>query len=210
MDDQTRVSQLISTYSPEEPPRAPLDFGDYLSLVWRLDQAEPGSQREQYYRRCVRALGAALEIDRHPLGRLIEVTPQGGLYRQIPNLPYRSGVRTVDVPDRRSALAQLITMRADILRMGTYHESWAGSFPGSGILDDDLRERVFAVLFTAYQGQFPNFGRLLLVTDIVIGNLIFGLNVPMREVFLGQLIDDYDYPNPIDPRVRRDFAAAAV
>ncbi len=209
MDQQTRLTQLMSLYSPDEQPRAPLDFGDYLSLVWRLDQCDPASTRETYYRACVVALGAGLGIDAHPLGRLVTLTSVGSLYAQIPNLPYRSGAQAVDVPDRRAALAQLMTIRADILRLGTYHQSWGGAFPGSGILEDDLRERVFAVLITAYQGQFTNFARLLLVTDIVIGNLLLGLGSPAREIVLPQLIREYDYPDPSDARVRRAFTAPA-
>ena len=75
-------------YSPEEPPRLPLDFGDYLSLLWRLDTAAP--QRERYYRQCAQALGTALGLKPLPIFRLVENTPAGEIYSQLPNLPYRS------------------------------------------------------------------------------------------------------------------------
>ncbi len=68
-------------------------------------------------------------------------------------------------------------------------------------------KRVFAVLFTALQGQYSSFGRLLLV-DIVITNLIVGFEEP-PEIPLSQLIAQYGYPDPRDDRARADFIAAA-
>ncbi len=203
--EQARISQLTSLYSPDDSPRLPLDFGDYLSLLWRLDGCAELPSRERYYRLCVQALGVALGFKSHPIYRLIETTPAGQLYSQLPNLPYRAGGRHIDAQDRKAALTQLICLRGDTLRIGTYNEQWDGGWPGSGLLDNELRERVFAVLFTALQGQFSNFGRLLLVIDIVIGNLIFGLE-DAREVQLAQLVADYGYPDARDERVRRDFA----
>lgn len=202
--EQTRIAQLTSLYSPDDPPRLPLDFGDYLSLLWRLDRSAAVPPHERYYRQCVRALGAALGIKAHPITRLIESTRCGEIYQQLPNLPYRSPQRLVDAQDRKAALAQLITVRADVLRVGTYSDTWNGGWPGSGLLDNEMRERVFAVLFTALQGQYANFGRLLLVVDIVIGNLIFGFE-ELPEVALTQVIADYGYPDPRAVSVRRDF-----
>ena len=43
-----------------------------------------------------------------------------------------------------------------------------------------------------------------MVIDIVIANLIFGLE-DSPEVQLSDLIDDYGYPDPRDERVRREF-----
>lgn len=203
--EQARINQLTSIYSPDDPPRLPLDFGDYLSLLWRLDSSGEFPNRERYYRQCVQALGLALGFKAHPLFRMVEMTPAGQIYDQLPNLPYRGGGRHVDAKDRKAALAQLICLRVDTLRIGTYNERWGSGWPGSGLLDDELRERVFAVLFTALQGQFSNFGRLLLVIDIVIGNLILGLEAA-PEVQLAQLTADYGFPDPRDERVRRDFA----
>ena len=37
--EQARINQLISSYAPNDPPRLVLDFGDMLSLVWRLDKS---------------------------------------------------------------------------------------------------------------------------------------------------------------------------
>ena len=76
------------------------------------------------------------------------------------------------------------------------------SWPGSGILDTELRERVFAVLFTALQGQYNSFGRLLLVVDIVLSDLLLGMQPDTKEVGLQQLVYDYNYPDPTDSRVR--------
>lgn len=203
--EQARISQLTSRYSPDDSPRLPLDFGDYLSLLWRLDDCAELPSRERYYRQCVQALGLALGFKAHPIYRLIETTPAGQIYGQLPNLPYRGGKRFVDAQDRKAALAQLMALRGDTLRIGTYNEQWDSGWPGSGILDNELRERVFAVLFTALQGQFSNFGRLLLVIDIVIGNLIFGLE-DIHEVQLAQLVAEFGYPDARDERVRRDYA----
>ncbi len=95
-----------------------------------------------------------------------------------------------------------------MLRIGTYEENWNGAWPGSGLVDNNLRERVFAVLFTALQGQFASFGRLLLVVDIVMTNLIVGFEEP-PEIPLSQLIAEHGYPDPRDERARADFIAAA-
>lgn len=209
LEEQARIKQLTSPYGPQDPPRLPLGFGDYLSLLWRLDGSETFPARERYYRQCVQALGLGLGLKDHPIYRVVETTLAGEIYAQLPNLPYRSSKRLVDAADHKAAIAQLIDLRADMLRIGTYEENWSGAWPGSGLLDNNLRERVFAVLFTALQGQYSSFGRLLLVVDIVITNLIVGFNEP-PEVPLSQLIAKYGYPDPRDERARADFTAAAT
>ena len=207
-EEQARIKQLTSPYSPQDPPRLPLNFGDFLSLLWRLDTSDTFPARERYYRQCVQALADALGLKTHPICRIIETTLAGEIYAQLPNLPYRSAQLLVDAADRKAAIAQLIDLRADMLRIGTYEETWSGAWPGSGLVDNDLRERVFAVLFTALQGQYSSFGRLLLVVDIVIANLIVGFD-EMPEVTLSQLIAQHGYPDPHDNHARDDFTAAA-
>lgn len=202
--EQTRIQQLLSSYSPNEPPRLTLDFGDYLSLLWRIDRSAEMPNRARYYRRCAQALGMALHIQNRSLFRLVEQTEPGQVYAQICNAPYRGTGHLVDARDRKAAIAQLAMLRGDILRIGTAQQSWGGSWPGSGIIDPELRERVFAVLFTALQGQFGNFGRMLLVVDIVLGNLLLGFE-PMQEVTLDTLVTTYHYPNPNDSFWRQLF-----
>jgi hypothetical protein len=202
--EQARIQQLLSGYGPEEPPRLNLDFGDYLSILWRLDCCPEQPRRARYYRRCLHALSKALDIQGRTVCRLVEQTEPGDLYRQMPNLPYRSTTHLIDASDRKAAIAQLIELRSDIMRIGTFQEAWSGSWPGSGILDAELRERVFAVLFTALQGQFGNFGRVLLVVDIVLANLLLGLD-PLREVGLEELITAHQYPDPNDARWREEY-----
>mgnify|MGYP001217520205 CR=1 FL=1 len=204
--EQSRINQLTSAYAPNDAPRQPLDFGDLLSLIWRLDRCAGHVGRERYYRQCVRATLSGLNLGGHPFGRLVENGKPGELYQQIPNLPYRMGGRLVDAQDRKAAIGQLMTLRDDTLRIGAYQESWTGGFPGSGIVDDELRERVFAVLISALQGQFSNFGRLLLVLDIVLANLVLGLD-NMPEIDLKLLISDHGYPDPADPRVHREYVS---
>ncbi|MGQ9908571.1 MAG: hypothetical protein ACUVS2_07030 [Candidatus Flexifilum sp.] len=206
--EQARITQLISSYSPTDPPRLALDFGDYLSLLWRLDQAAALPLRARYYRACAAALAAALNFRTHALARLVEMTPPGEIYAQLPNLPYRAA-RLVDAHDRKAAIQQLTALRQDVLRLGTYPENWIGGYPGSGIVDTEVRERVFAVLFTALQGQFGNFARLLFVIDIVLGNLLLGSDVS-AEVTLADLIGQFGYPDPADPQVRKDFLADRI
>jgi hypothetical protein len=205
---KTRISQLTSTYGPDEPPRLPLDFGDYLSLLWRLDKHADQPSKVKYYRKCAIALAAGLEIQGRSVFRLVEHTTPGQLYIQLPNAPYRGTNRLVDANDRKAAIAQLAQLRADILRIGTYHDQWPVSWPGSGIIDTELRERVFAVLFTALQGQYENFGRMLLVVDIVLADLLLGIQ-PTREVNLHQLIAEFGYPNFTDRGVRQLYYAEA-
>ncbi|HEX2906807.1 MAG TPA: hypothetical protein VHO69_08105 [Phototrophicaceae bacterium] len=199
--ERTRISQLTSTYGPDEPPRLPMDFGDYLSLIWRLDKHRDDPAKVQYYRQCALALAEGLGLKGRSVFRLVELTPPGELYEQLPNAPYRGTSRLVDAQDRKAAIAQLAQLRLDILRIGTYHDSWPVSWPGSGIIDTDLRERVFAVLFTALQGQYENFGRLLLVVDIVLGDLLLGMH-QTQEISLHELISKFRYPNFADPKIR--------
>ena len=202
--EQTRINQLTSTYGPDEPPRLPLDFGDYLSLLWRVDKHASQPNKVKYYRRCANALAQGLELTNRSLTRLVDITPPGDIYRQLPNAPYRGTQRLIDAHDRKAAITQLVELRADMLKIGTYQDQWPVSWPGSGIIDTELRERVFAVMFTALQGQFGNFGRLLLVVDIVLADLLLGIQ-PQREISVHQLINEYDYPNPAESRVRWQF-----
>jgi hypothetical protein len=202
--EQVRISQLLSAYSPQDPPRTSLDFGDYLSLLWRLDHTVECANRVRYYRQCALALARGLDFKDHALHRLVEMTAPGEIYQQLPNLPYRAGGHLVDAKDRKAAIMQLIAMRDHIYSLGTYQEKWSGSWPGSGILDTEVRERVFAVLFTALQGQYASFARLLLVIDIVLANLLLGRD-GNDEVTLPELVGQFGYPNPSNPRVQQDF-----
>src|SRR5690606_2374364 len=152
------------------------------------------------------SLAEALSFRNHPLHRLVEMSPPGNIYLQLPNLPYRIGAHLVDAKDRKAAIAQLIGMRDHILYLGTYQEKWGGSWPGSGILDTEVRERVFAVLFTALQGQYANFARLLLVIDIVLADLLLGAS-NNDEVTLPELVGQFGYPNPASSAVQKDFLA---
>lgn len=207
--EQARIDQLISTYGPDDPPRLPLDFGDYLSLLWRLDVSASQPSRARYYRQCALALGKALNMAGRSVFRLVETTPAGSLYLQLPNAPYRSTDHLIDAQDRKAAIAQLVELRADVLKIGTYQDNWPVSWPGSGIVDTELRERVFAVLFTALQGQFGSFARLLLVVDIVLADLLLGKQ-PARKVPLAQLVADFNYPNPADSRVRWEYYSGSA
>lgn len=202
--EKTRISQLTSSYGPDEPPRLPMDFGDLLSLMWRIDKHADDAAKVRYYRKCAQALATGLGLKGGGIYRLIELTQPGQLYQQLPNSPYRGTDRLVDAQDRKAAIGQLVELRLDILRIGTYHDEWPVSWPGSGITDTDLRERVFAVLFTALQGQYENFGRLLLVVDIVLGDLLVGMHY-MKEIGLHQLIAEHGYPNFADTKIRSAF-----
>jgi hypothetical protein len=197
--EKSRIAQLTSRYSPDELPRLPMDFGDLLSLLWRLDHHAAAPGKTQYYKRCVLALAQGLGLKDRSIFRLIQIAQPGEIYAQIPNAPYRGTSRLIDAADRHSAIRVLMELRADILKIGAYHTLWKsqGRWPGMGIQDDELRERVFAVLFTALQGQFGDFGRLLLVVDIVLSDLLIG-PAPIPDVSIDQLINNYGYPNPHD------------
>ena len=101
--EQARIGQLLGDYAPQAAPQHPLDFGDYLSLLWRFDQCATFPVRARYYRSCIIALGRALEIDATPLGRLVASVSPGFAYDELPNLPYRAGERLVDARDRKAA-----------------------------------------------------------------------------------------------------------
>ncbi len=204
--EQIRIAQLISPYAPDDPPSLPLDFGDYLSLLWRLDRANHDS-RARYYRRCVQSLSVALGLEGQELGRLVRTTPPGEIYAALEHLPYRLTERVIDAADRRAAIHELLSMRSEVLQLGTVGQEWATTWPGSRILDDELRDRVFAVLFTALPSQYPPFARLLLVIDIVLQELLIGTR-RSATFLMHTLVRDFDYPDPATSETRQLYARA--
>jgi hypothetical protein len=202
--DQQRITQLLSAYSPNTPPQLSLTFGDYLSLLWRVDSAAGDPAREQYYRQCTEALARGLEFDSRSVSRLVKSTPAGMICSSLHNAPYRSTNRLVDAQDRREAIRQLMDLRDHIMRMGIYREQWTLGWPGSRLTDQELRERLFAVFFTAFDSQFMHFSRLLFVTDIVLQELLLGDRTE-RKISLIRLIREYGYPDPDSSSARAQF-----
>lgn len=199
--DESRVKQLTSAYSPLDPPQLPLDFSDYLSLLWRIDRHADQTNLVKYYTRCTRALAQAFDFEQRSVGRMLRTTAPGQLYASLSNAPFRSTGRLMDAAARKSAIDQLARLRSDVLSIGAYQHDWLVGWPGSGVLDPELRERIFATLFTALRGQYAHFGRLLLVIDIVLQELLLGTRT-VTEISLGTLIDHYGYPDPEDAAVR--------
>lgn len=199
--DLSRVEQLSSPYSPFNPPQLPLEFGDFLSLLWRADLYAGRPALADYYMHCAWATAQALLIDSSALGRMLRTTPPGQIYRSLGNVPFRQTGRLTDASARKAAVEQLARLRADVLSIGAYQHDWVIGWPGSGISDPELRERVFATLFTALRGQYSHFGRLLLVIDIVLQELLIGTRT-LSEISLGSLIDRYGFPDPEDENVR--------
>jgi hypothetical protein len=206
--DEYRIKQLTSPYSPQIPPQLPLDFGDFLSLIWRIDRHASQKNLVDYYAQCARALARAFEFDQKSLGRMIRSTEPGQLYDSLSNVPFRETGRLLDASARKDAIYQLARLRSDVLSIGAYQHDWVVGWPGSGVLDAELRERIFATLFTALRSQYLHFGRLLLVIDIVLHELLLGVRT-IDEVSLGTLIDHYGYPDPEDPAVRGLYAAVS-
>lgn len=202
--DQQRIHQLVSAYTPDDPPQLPLTFGDYLSLLWRIDRSVESPQHEAYYRRCADSLARGLAIDQRSLIRMVQRMPAGQVYDSLSNIPYQGTTRLVDAGDRRAAIWQLVDMRRHILELGAYRDAWTLGWPGSRLSDTVLRERVFAVLFTAFQGQFGHFSRLLLVADIVLQDLILGAH-DCHEISLVRLVHEFGYPDPDSDEVRETF-----
>lgn len=202
--DQLRIDQLLSTYGPDVPPSLPLEFSDYLSLLWRLDQTVQSKHNAQYYRRCLLSLGTALGLANREIGRLTRLTAAGELYSALERLPYQMTDRTIDAADRRAAIRQLLRLRADTLTIGVYGENWQGSWPGSGIIDPELHDRMFAILFTALPGQFFAFARLTLVADIVLEELLTGVQKG-ESVLMYTLVRDFGYPDPQTPETHALF-----
>ncbi len=201
LGDQNRINQLTSPYSPFSPPQLPLDFGDYLSLIWRVDRHAAQNNLVRYYTQCARALTRGFDFEQRSLGRVVRTTEPGQICTALSNVPFRDTGRLADAAARKAAIQQLVLLRSDVLSIGTYQHDWVVGWPGSGVLDDELRERVFATLFTALRSQYSHFGRLLLVIDIVLQELLLGTR-SMQEFSLGILIDHYGYPDPEDSAVR--------
>lgn len=202
--DQLRIAQLTSAYSPMSPPSLPLDFGDYLSLLWLLDQAGKVQVGINYFRKCERALANALGITDTSLGHLVKITPPGAIIDNIPHLSYRKTERRIDALDRRHATAQLLQIRSDVMRLGSYVRTWDVSWPGSRITDEELRDRVYAVLFAAMPSQFDAFARILLVLDIVLQELL--IETRRGDSFLlFTLVTKYGWPDPETPETEQLF-----
>ncbi|NLX09059.1 MAG: hypothetical protein GXY36_05345 [Chloroflexi bacterium] len=199
--DQSRINQLTSPYSPFSPPQLPLDFSDYLSLVWRIDRHAAQPNLVRYYIQCARALARAFQFEQRSIGRIIRQAEPGQIYQSLGLAPFQSTGRLMDAAARKSAIDQLAQLRADVLAIGAYQHDWVVGWPGSGVLDPDLRERIFATLFTALRSQYSHFGRLLLVIDIVLQEMLLGKR-NLSEFSLGTLIDHYGYPDPEDPAIR--------
>jgi hypothetical protein len=199
--DQTRINQLTSPYSPFNPPQLSLDFSDLLSLIWRIDRHAGQKHLAQYYMECTRSLSRAFRFEQRSLGRVIRTTEPGRMYEMLGNVPFRETHRLSDASARRAAIQQLAQLRADVLSIGVYQHNWIVGWPGSGVQDLELRERIFATLFTALPSQYSHFGRLILVIDIVLQELLLG-NRESSEFTLGTLIDRFGYPDPEDQRVR--------
>ncbi len=193
--DELRIRQLLSAYDLKAPPALPLEFGDYLSILWRLDRAAEQGVGIVYYRRCEQVLCTALDLAGTTFGKLVRTTLPGSIYEALPNLPYRDGERRVDAADRKAAIAQLLRMRADILHMGSYQQTWATRWPGSGIQDPELQERMFAILFSAMPSQFMPFSRLLYIIDIVLQELLLGTRRG-EGILLHTLVAEHGYPDP--------------
>lgn len=203
--EQRRIQQLTSTYGPAQPPQLPLEFSDYLSLLWRIDRAAGQRSRASYYRQCASALARALDFEQRSLGQYVRVATPGQVCSGLEGVPYRATTRLVDAQDRRAALRQLLDLRNNILVMAAYRESWSVGWPGSRLDDEQLRERLFAVFFTAFEGQFQPFSRLLLVIDVVLQELLLGTR-DAAQVSLIRLIHDYGYPDPLSAAVQQRFA----
>ena len=199
--DQNRIRQLTSPYSPFNPPRVDLEFGDFLSLLWQADLNASKPELAQYYVQCSRALARGLDIENTLLGRIVKTTVPGHLCDALENVPFRESPRLNDASARKAAIHQLVSLRSDVLKIGSYQYDWVVGWPGSGIADPELRERVFATLFTALRGQYDHFGRLILVIDIVLQEMMLGTR-DAKEVTLWMLIDRYGYPDPEDEAVR--------
>ena len=148
-----------------------------------------------------RALARAFQFDQRSLGRMVKTTEPGYVCEALSNVPFRDTGRLIDASARKSAIQQLVRLRSDVLSIGAYQHDWVVGWPGSGVIDAELRERIFATLFTALRGQYSHFGRLLLVIDIVLQELLLCTRI-FSDFSLGILIDQYGYPDPEDPAVR--------
>jgi hypothetical protein len=206
--DQNHVNQLTSPYSPFDAPQLPLDFSDYLSLLWRIDRHAAHSNLVHYYTQCAQSLASAFRFEHKSLGRMAKTTAPGKLYVSLSNVPFRETGRLMDASARKAAIDQLVRLRDDVLSIGAYQHDWVVGWPGSGVLDPELRERIFATLFTALRSQYTHFGRLLLVIDIVLQELLMGTRQG-AEFSLGTLIERYGFPDPEDHAVRALYRGEA-
>jgi hypothetical protein len=200
LPDLARIRQLTSSYGPHTPPQLPLGFGDYLSLLWRLDRSAGHDGKTRYYRLCISALLVALGYqNRDPEWVLLTAAP-GDLYATLGNAPYRQTERPPDAAHRRAAIQKLLALRSGVLSIGAHADGWVEDWPDDGIAAAPLRERVSAVLFAAFPSQFPVFARILLVIDIVLQELLIGTR-KSEEFDLSLLVTHFGYPDPNEPDI---------
>ncbi|MBN1966793.1 MAG: hypothetical protein JW910_19225 [Anaerolineae bacterium] len=199
-----RVRQLRSAYTPDDEPALPLDCGDYLSLLVRLEDTQrkldvhgahdPLLRQRDWYEGCCRALGQALGL----AGSVLDTLDAAYAYdlrdlcnRLRPELRQRHG--TFEAVYVEIAISGLLRQRADILRAGrSVHHVTGG--PGSGLKDEALKARIQALYFDRFDADLLHFSLQLLAIDDLLLELL-----PVRvgpPVTLARLRAEYGYPLP--------------
>ncbi len=203
-----RVRQLRSAYDPGSALELPLGFGDYLSILFRLDEqnrlieelgpVEPLPLRQAWYVACGTALRDALSLKDTAFDRVAHERPYDP--RQIVS-DLRQALRAqhgvFQAVYYEIAIGGLLRQRADILRAGRSVTHVEGG-PGSGITDEALRARIQAVYFTRFDEALLNFSRQLLDVDALLEELLPMAVAPPVE--LARLQAEYNYPTAADPR----------
>jgi hypothetical protein len=212
--DVNRVRQLRSLYAPASELALPLGLGDYLSLLFHLDEQcrliqergelDPLPLRRSWYLACCTALLDALALTDTSFNTLAAEKPYdprqivGGLRRALRE---RHGV--FQAVYYEIAIGGLLRQRADILRAGRSVTHLEGG-PGSGIADEALRVRIQQVYFTRFDEALLDFSLQLLDMDRLLGDLL-PIAVP-SPVELARLRAEYNYPDRSDLRWTAAFS----
>ncbi len=209
-----RVRQLRSPYDTRQDPQLPLGFGDYLSLLFRLDEqstllqergeVDPLLLRRAWYLACCSALCRALALQGTAFDTLHEAKPYDP--RQIV-AGLRPSLRAQHGPFQavyyEIALGGLLRQRADVLRMGRSVTHLRGG-PGSGIADKALQARIHDVYFTRFDEGLLNFSRHLLDIDRLLEDLLpLDIGPPVE---LARLRSEFGFPDRADARWRMAFS----
>ncbi len=202
------VRQLRSAYAPASEPELPLGFGDYLSLLYRLDEQdrlieERGAAnalplRRSWYLGCCSALRGALLLTDTAFDTLPGEKPYDP--RQIVN-GLRQGLRerhgVFQAVYFELAIGGLLRQRADILQ-ARRSVSYLEGGPGSGITGEALKTRIQQVYFTQFDEALLAFSRQLLALDALLVELL-PITVG-QPVELAELRSQYNYPDGSDHR----------
>lgn len=213
-DELAYVRQLRSAYSPDGTLELPLGLGDYLSLLFLLDEQdrlieERGAAnalllRRSWYLGCCTALRDALKLTETAFDTLAGEKAYdarrivGGLRQAL-----RDQHGVFQAVYYELAIGGLLRQRGDVLS-ARRSVSYLEGGPGSGIADESLKARIRQVYFAQFDEALLVFSRQLLdIDELLVELLPITVGQPVE---LAVLQAQFNYPDGSDHRWTAAFA----